>query len=96
MVHVFENGYAIYIFLVLLTCIVRVWTVTGLQNDYKDIMKEIEEGLYQIHAEARQKKEETAMEVTTPTTDDQQSRLSPFLVIEKVDEGSPAHTCVNW
>nr|XP_022319909.1 26S proteasome non-ATPase regulatory subunit 9-like [Crassostrea virginica] len=67
--------------------------VICLQNDYKDIMKEIEEGLYQIHAEARQKKEETAMEEATPPTDDQQSRLSPFLVIEKVDEGSPAHTC---
>ena len=54
-------------------------------------MKEIEEGLYQIHAEARQKKEETAMEEATPPTDDQQSRLSPFLVIEKVDAVSYTH-----
>lgn len=59
-------------------------------------MKEIEEGLYKIHAEARQKQAESSTEETpSPTSEDALSRLSPFLVIDKVDEGSPAHTCVN-
>lgn len=73
-----------------------MYEITGLQNDYNDIMKEIEEGLYKIHAEARQKQAESSTEETpSPTSEDALSRLSPFLVIDKVDEGSPAHTCVN-
>lgn len=73
-----------------------MYEITGLQNDYKDIMKEIEEGLYKIHAEARQKQAESSTEETpSPTSEDTLNRLSPFLVIDKVDEGSPAHTCVN-
>lgn len=69
--------------------------MTGLQNDYKDIMKEIEEGLYKIHAEVRQKQAESPPEDTPSSpSEDVLSRLSPFLVIDKVDEGSPAHTCV--
>ena len=40
--------------------------ILGLQNDHKALMKEIEEGLYTVHAEIKAKKsqsEESGMEV---------------------------------
>jgi hypothetical protein len=57
-------------------------------------MKEIEEELYKIHAEARQKKGACPSEETVAREEEAQTRLSPFLILDKVDEDSPAHTCV--
>ena len=37
-------------------------TETGLQNDHKEIMNQIEEGLHNIHAAAKEKKQENAEE----------------------------------
>lgn len=68
--------------------------VSGLQNDHKALMKEIEEELYKIHAEARQKKGTGSSEETTTPEEETRARLSPFLILDKVDEDSPAHTCV--
>ena len=42
-----------------------VLTETGLQNDHKEIMNQIEEGLHYIHAMAREKKQENAEEKPT-------------------------------
>ncbi|KAK3105800.1 hypothetical protein FSP39_006016 [Pinctada imbricata] len=65
--------------------------ISCLQNDHKDVMKEIEEELYKIHAEARQKKAESMEE------DDGQSagtsgkeELLPFATVDRVDDRSPA------
>ncbi|XP_055995369.1 26S proteasome non-ATPase regulatory subunit 9-like [Ostrea edulis] len=68
-------------------------TLICLQNDHKALMKEIEEELYKIHAEARQKKGAGSSEETTTPEEETRARLSPFLILDKVDEDSPAHTC---
>ncbi|XP_062591886.1 26S proteasome non-ATPase regulatory subunit 9-like [Saccostrea cucullata] len=67
--------------------------VICLQNDHKAVMNEIEEGLYKIHAEARLQKEQNPTEEKSATVEEAHTRLSPFLTVDKVDEGSPAYTC---
>ncbi|XP_074653038.1 26S proteasome non-ATPase regulatory subunit 9-like [Tubulanus polymorphus] len=60
-----------------------------LQNDLKAVMKEIEENLHKLHAEAREKTvdsgEEQRMEIGASSQD-----LNAFARVDRVDEGSPA------
>ncbi|KAJ8307471.1 hypothetical protein KUTeg_015555 [Tegillarca granosa] len=68
-----------------------------LQNDHKDVMKEIEEELYRIHEKARLNKEQ-AMETSSSSEPGNtfQERLSPFAVVDRVEEGSPASQSVYF
>ena len=63
-------------------------------------MKEIEEELYNIHAEARRSKMETDNEDRGPGKDTNVSNLThictpPIGSVTSVDEGSPADRAVN-
>ncbi|ESO93880.1 hypothetical protein LOTGIDRAFT_182313 [Lottia gigantea] len=58
-----------------------------LQNDHKEVMKEIEELLYQIHAEARDKQTNEAMDISVHKTVREQE---PFVKVDRLDPGSPA------
>ncbi|XP_031568491.1 26S proteasome non-ATPase regulatory subunit 9-like [Actinia tenebrosa] len=57
-----------------------------LQNDHKALMKEIEDGLHQIHAMARENEKE---EYEKPKLDET-ADLVPFLKVGSVTDGSPA------
>ena len=69
--------------------------MTGLQNDYKAIMTEIEEELYKIHAEARKAKEEEMDVITSDQPLASGSERLSFGTVTKLDEGSPADTAVS-
>ncbi|KAK6173313.1 hypothetical protein SNE40_016788 [Patella caerulea] len=59
-----------------------------LQNDHKALMKEIEETLYEIHAQAREKQntdEPMEISVNKPVREQE-----PFLIVDRLDPGSPA------
>lgn len=61
-------------------------------------MVEIEEELYKIHAAAAANKQSQDNMDTSDdihTTNDVQQRLSPFLKVNQVDEGSPASSAVS-
>ncbi|XP_013784541.1 26S proteasome non-ATPase regulatory subunit 9-like [Limulus polyphemus] len=62
-----------------------------LQNDHKTLMKEIEEGLFSLHA-----KEKVGQKTTEKAEDldnfQDMSQLKPFVKIDRVDTGSPSHT----
>ncbi|KAK3597056.1 hypothetical protein CHS0354_022059 [Potamilus streckersoni] len=60
-----------------------------LQNDHKALMKEIEEELYKIHAEARIEKEKAGNQSPIPMEIEDTPR-EPFAIVDRVDEGSPA------
>ena len=71
-------------------------TCTGMQNDHKDVMTEIENELYRIHSAARQERGgEEAMDTQTAPITSHRQRL-PFAVIDKVEEGSPAQHSVRF
>ncbi|WAR04139.1 PSMD9-like protein [Mya arenaria] len=68
-------------------------------NDYKDIMDEIEEELYRIHAEARQSagdknSSQSAESLVSQASRDAEarSRLQPIGTVTNIDAGSPADT----
>lgn len=60
-------------------------------------MAEIEEELYKIHAAAKAAKSEESMDTSSETqlSVEMQERLSPFLEVNKVDDGSPASAAVS-
>lgn len=66
--------------------------LSGLQNDHLDLMKEIEDILYEVHAEARAKGKDrdgpVAMEIS-PDLPPERSR-KPFALVDHVDNGSPS------
>ena len=77
-------------------------TLVGLQNDHKDIMKEIEKGLHKLHAETKEESQQTQQE--TEDMDSQPStsaaigaRVGPetFAKVDRVDPGSPAALAVS-
>ncbi|XP_066270122.1 26S proteasome non-ATPase regulatory subunit 9-like [Branchiostoma lanceolatum] len=59
-----------------------------LQNDHKAIMREIEEGLHHLHAQAREKGQGEKMDVRPENTD----KLEPFARVDNVAAGGPAST----
>ena len=68
---------------------------SGLQNDHKALMKEIEEELYKIHAEAKLRKGEPMEEGQGSSDAAVAERLSPLATIDRVDNGSPASQAVS-
>eukprot|EP00058_Branchiostoma_floridae_P005857 XP_002591345.1 hypothetical protein BRAFLDRAFT_114341 [Branchiostoma floridae] len=57
-----------------------------LQNDHKAIMREIEEGLHNLHAQAREKGQGEKMDVRPENTD----KPKPFARVDSVAAGGPA------
>lgn len=57
-----------------------------LQNDLKNILKEIEEGLYNVHAKARENRPPVKKADNSTISAD----LEPFLHVDLITEGSPA------
>ncbi|XP_063423987.1 26S proteasome non-ATPase regulatory subunit 9-like [Mytilus trossulus] len=69
--------------------------INCLQNDHLAIMTEIEEELYKIHEVARANNPQRETMDTSDTSQmsvEMKERLSPFLEVNKVDDGSPAST----
>jgi len=60
--------------------------VIYLQNDLKNILKEIEEGLYNVHAKARENRPPVKKADNSTISAD----LEPFLHVDLITEGSPA------
>ena len=67
-------------------------TCIGLTNDHKTLMKTIEQQLYQLHAEAREK----GM-VSQPDTNQREKtqQINPFATVVSVIDSSPAADCVS-
>ena len=69
-------------------------SIAGLQNDFKDVMKRIEEKLYQIHDCARKTRS-----VSSGYTSNEQSAsasLKPFLTVNDLASGGPADHAVIY
>ncbi|KAL3837488.1 hypothetical protein ACJMK2_022841 [Sinanodonta woodiana] len=65
--------------------------IIRLQNDHKALMKEIEEELYKIHADARMEREMAGNQSPIPM-EIEDIPQEPFAIVDRVDEGSPALT----
>ena len=63
---------------------------TGLNNDHKALMKTIEQQLYQLHAEAREKGT-----VSQPVQPEKSQQMKPFATVVSVIDRSPAADCVS-
>ncbi|XP_067025212.1 26S proteasome non-ATPase regulatory subunit 9-like isoform X2 [Acropora muricata] len=61
-----------------------------LQNDHQALMKEIEKGIHEIHAHAREKKENERQTEEDKTVEDIASKIKAFLRVDSVAEGSPS------
>lgn len=55
-------------------------------------MDQVEDLLHQIHAEAREGK----MAVDMSALDVDKMPKRPFVMVDRVDEGAPAHTAVSF
>jgi len=66
----------------------------GLENDCKEIMKEIEVKLHELHAFIRDHSLTSPMETDETSLQTYSSRI-PFARIDQVDENSPASTAVS-
>ncbi|XP_067032037.1 26S proteasome non-ATPase regulatory subunit 9-like isoform X2 [Acropora muricata] len=66
-----------------------------LQNDHQALMKEIEKGIHEIHAHAREKKENERQSEEDKTVEDIASKLKAFLRVDSVAEGSPSSQAVH-
>lgn len=66
---------------------------TGLQNDHKELMKEIEAKLYQIHDCAR--KTQTVSSGSMYSSSNAAEKLQPFLKVNQVVTASPAAQAVS-
>jgi len=62
--------------------------VIYLQNDLKELLGKIEEGLYKIHADEKMKKSDQKSKIIEQQTID--ISCEPFLRVDLVSEGSPA------
>mgnify|MGYP006890233166 CR=1 FL=1 len=68
----------------------------GLENDYKELMEQLEEELYNIHAAARKTTEADQSTTVSPIQATAQSPpLEPIGTITSLDEGSPAERAVR-
>ena len=67
----------------------------ALQNDHKALMKEIEEGLHEVHAEARRQKASGEPPADQGASAGSRTQTQPFLRVDQVDAGSPASEAVS-
>lgn len=70
-------------------------SVSGLQNDHRDLMKEIEEKLYEIHECARKNQSNSSREDNSSLNRDSRADLVGFLVVNQVAVGGPAEQAVS-
>ncbi|XP_053328746.1 26S proteasome non-ATPase regulatory subunit 9 [Spea bombifrons] len=61
-----------------------------LQNDHKDIMKQIEEALYSLHAHEKEKRSKDEAEAQAEARHHQQPLPEAFAKVDTVTPGSPA------
>lgn len=61
-----------------------------LQNDHKALMKEIEEGIHEVHAKAREQRNNEKESQEDKEMTDISSKLEAFLRVDSVAEGSPS------
>ncbi|XP_014853717.1 PREDICTED: 26S proteasome non-ATPase regulatory subunit 9 [Poecilia mexicana] len=64
--------------------------VSGLQNDHKAIMAEIEEALHKLHAREKAKRERDEAESQEEPMEEQVTLPPPFARVDAVTYGSPA------
>lgn len=70
-----------------------MFATLGLTNDYKALMKKIEEGLHKVHSLAGTT---NTPQTTSDAPDSQEAETSePFLRVNLVSPGSPAEIAVN-
>ena len=69
--------------------------LSGLQNDHKAIMVEIEEALHKLHAREKAKREQDEAEAQEEAMEQQVTLPSPFARVDAVTQGSPACGAVS-
>lgn len=69
--------------------------VSGLQNDHKAIMVEIEEALHKLHAREKAKRERDEAESQEEPMEEQVTLPPPFARVDAVTYGSPASGAVR-
>lgn len=70
-------------------------TCSGLQNDHKAIMAEIEEALHKLHAREKAKRECDEAEAQEEAMEQQVTPPPPFARVDAVTQGSPASGAVR-
>ena len=78
----------------------NLFFASGLQNDYKAIMKKIEEGLHKIHGLTGTNTKDiqgfaAAAAPSAPAALEESVYLEPFLRVNLVTPGSPAESAVS-
>lgn len=69
---------------------------TGLQNDHKALMKQVEEALHQLHAREKEKHARDEAEALAEAMSQNQSLPQAFAKVNAVTPGSPASISVGW
>ncbi|KAI3372819.1 hypothetical protein L3Q82_023278 [Scortum barcoo] len=64
--------------------------ISCLQNDHKQIMKEIEEALHKLHAREKAKRQQDEAEAQVEAMEQQVTLPPPFARVDAVTQGSPA------
>lgn len=68
---------------------------TGLQNDHKALMKQVEEALHQLHAREKEKHAKDEAEALAEAMRQNQSMPQAFAKVNTVTPGSPASISVS-
>lgn len=68
---------------------------SGLQNDHKALMAEIEEALHKLHAREKAKREQDDAEAQEEAMEHQVTLPPPFARVDTVTDGSPASGAVS-
>lgn len=77
-------------------CLMNVfWLWSGLQNDHKAIMVEIEEALHKLHASEKAKRQKDETESQEEAMEPQTALPPPFARVDAVTQGSPAGGAVS-
>lgn len=69
---------------------------TGLQNDHKALMKQVEEALHQLHAREKEKHAKDEAEALAEAMSQNQNLPQAFAKVNAVTPGSPASVSVSW
>lgn len=68
---------------------------TGLQNDHKALMKQVEEALHKLHAREKEKHARDEAEALAEAMSQNQSLPQAFAKVNAVTPGSPASVSVR-
>lgn len=75
-------------------CVLMV-SPTGLQNDHKAVMKQVEEALHKLHAREKEKHARDEAEALAEARSQNQSLPQAFAKVNAVTPGSPASVSVR-